>query len=229
MILSGGRFVLTVRRAISILIGILVLNLVFLSLSYANVDRKITKVFIQDNHHKRLEVSSISMAFLTEIYQKIQTQNNIPFDYPDDGCFARAHKTSMELEDMGIITVKSFLVGDLRLKTWSHPLGFVQWWYHVATSVHVKEFDQLFVIDPTSSKIPISKVAWMQLLTEHKYGHIDENFETSRFVYAPEDAYHKSIPNNYLRSDIFDMEQALDYYFELLEQRQTNSNALKVS
>jgi hypothetical protein len=69
----------------------------------------------------------------------------------------------------------------------------------------------------------------MELLTQHKFGHIDESFETIRFIYSPEDAYQKKKVNEYLRKDIFDMEQSLNYFFELLEQRTVRDQQLLVS
>lgn len=213
----------------SMFLLICMLSLVLCFSAYADIDRKISKIYIQNNNQDFLEVSSISFEYFSEIYFQIQTHESIPFGYPDDGCFARAHKTSLILDSMGIVSVKSFLVGDLKLQTADHPQGFVQWWYHVAAAVHVKGLNQLFVFDPTASEIPISKSAWMELLTQHKYGHIDESFETVRYIYSPEDAYQKRKVNDYIRKDIFDMEQSLNYFFELLEQRTIKAQELYVS
>ena len=210
---------LGLRLNLFFLAGMQSILFLFSPVVFANVDRDVSTIFIEDNHRQALAVSSVSMEYFTEIYNKIATNESIPFRYPDDGCYARAHKVALILDEMGIISVKSFLVGDLKLVTQDSPRGFVEWWYHVAAAIHVKGLDELFIFDPTASDTPLSKTEWMSNLVQHRFGNIDETFETVRYIYGPEEAYQKVEIRDYREADLFDMEQALKHFLELYEQR----------
>lgn len=219
------------RRSLNLffLIGLQSSIFFFTPFLHADIDRSVSTVFIEDNHNQPLAVSSISMEFFTEIYNKIANNESIPFRYPDDGCYARAHKVAMILDEIDVVSVKSFLVGNLQFITPDSPTGMVEWWYHVAAAVHIKSFNELYVIDPTASETPLSKMEWMSSLVQHQFGSIDETFETVRFIYGPEDAYQKVRIHDYKKADIFDMAQALEHFLDLLEQRTYGRRNLYVS
>jgi hypothetical protein len=199
-----------------------ILNTLFVitfSVASGATDRTINSIYIEGINHKQIMVSSISLDFMTELYMEIKKEEGIPFKYPDDGCYARAHKMALLLDTLGVVSVKSFIIGDLRLTTKYSPSGYVDWWYHVAPSVHVKDIGELMVFDPTSSEQPITKTEWMDSLVSHRFGNIDEAFETVRFVYGPDDAYEKPELTEYKREDLVDMQEILDYFLDLLDQR----------
>lgn len=211
-------------------------NLVFFHIIFlstygftSNVDRTVESVRIQSQNNNDIVISSISLNYMQELYKALSQSQSIPFRYPDDGCFARAHKTALLLEDIGIISAKSFIIGDLRLYTNDSPMGFVNWWYHVAAIVHVKDLNEVMVFDPTSSSIPLTKANWIKKLTSHKYGSVDDTFETKRFLYRPEDAQSGLELDSYQKVDILYMQDALDTFSDHLEQRQLFNLKLNVS
>lgn len=190
-----------------------------LNFSLASIDRTIRQTTVIGFGGKNLDVSSISQEYMNELFDSLKLNKSIPFRYIDDGCFARAHKMAMLLEDQGIITVKTFLIGDLRMISEDHPKGFVDWWYHVAPSVFVKDVGALVMFDPSAADHPISKKDWVYNLTSHPYGAVDEDYETVRFIYGPDDIRTAPNPTKYNQNDLVDMEEALAYFTEMLDER----------
>lgn len=191
------------------------------SISYANhdFDRTVTSTTIKDIVGRNIDVSVLSDEYIQELFDIVRNTEGIPYRYPDDGCYARAHKMSILLEQEGIISVKTFLTGDLRLDTPNSPSGFVTWWYHVVPSVMSKNSKKLIVFDPAASDFAMTKKDWVSALTGHKFGSVDQLFETVRFVFAPDDAFANSDLTDYLPMDLLDMQEALDYFMQELEDR----------
>lgn len=79
--------------------------------------------------------------------------------YPDDGCFLRAELMAQKLKELGNVQPKQiFAFGDLGIST---PYETVNWWYHVAPVVRVK--NQAYVIDPSVDyKRPLSIKEWTE-------------------------------------------------------------------
>jgi hypothetical protein len=90
----------------------------------------------------------------------------IPFRYPDDGCWARAHEMCRLMIDMGLSPKKVWIQASTRLhvNTRNNPLCFVEWGWHVAPTLCVRGpgFLQLqrMVIDPSLFTTPVSKATW---------------------------------------------------------------------
>ena len=61
----------------------------------------------------------------------------IPFDYPDTGCDARAHKMCEVLGDHGIVAGKVWVFDGPEARTVNVPGCVVQWFWHVAAFVRV--------------------------------------------------------------------------------------------
>ena len=108
-------------------------------------------------------------------------KDSIPFDYPDDCCFSRAHEMCRLLEAQGITTDKIWLFDEgyylsamkndpfaqedwsLHADTPNHPSGSVAWRYHVATVVYVQGPDgapQPMVMDPSLFNRPVTPQVW---------------------------------------------------------------------
>ena len=138
----------------------------------------------RDHRHS---ISVISQERALEIFREQARDPAIPFRYPDDGCYARAHRMSQNLEAQGINTVKIFVEGRLQLNTSNSPQGFVRWQYHVAPAVCVRTTTgiQLMVIDPSLHQQPVTARDWLQLQTRHSEARIDLIYLTSRYVYGP--------------------------------------------
>ncbi|MFY7974851.1 MAG: protein-glutamine glutaminase family protein [Rubrivivax sp.] len=88
----------------------------------------------------------------------------IPFLYPDDGCFARAHEMCRLMIAMGLEPQKVWIRGRLRTPTRNHPACHVLWGWHVAPTLCVRGnwfwMRQTVVIDPSLFAGPVSKTTW---------------------------------------------------------------------
>lgn len=87
----------------------------------------------------------------------------IPFLYPDDGCWARAHEMRRLMLQMGHTSRKVWIHGNLRVATRNNPNCQVTWWYHVAPTLCVRHwwlFARRMVIDPSLFASPVTKATW---------------------------------------------------------------------
>jgi hypothetical protein len=88
----------------------------------------------------------------------------IPFLYPDDGCWARAHEMCRLMINMGRSPKKVWIQGNLHVSTKNNPTCNVWWGWHVAPMLCVRgpRFFQTqeMVIDPSLFTMPVSKETW---------------------------------------------------------------------
>jgi hypothetical protein len=114
--------------------------------------------------------------------------NNIPFNWPYNGCYARAHEMRRLMEGKGIESEKLFIYGNLIVTGPSIPGGVVTWGYHVAPTIQVQGKDGKpvsMVIDPSLSDKPLTNEEWKGMQGDTKArleaapGHV---------VYKPEGA-----------------------------------------
>lgn len=85
-------------------------------------------------------------------FSSVRRQPHIPFQFPADGCWARAHETCRLIEEHfdsnpEVVVAKIWNFGDFRVKTDNNPHCAVDWRYHVAPVV--KAGTELLVIDPS--------------------------------------------------------------------------------
>jgi hypothetical protein len=93
----------------------------------------------------------------------------IPFLYPDDGCFARAHEMCRLMIDMGLRPRKVWINavnGWLQANTRNHPNCHVVWGWHVTPTICVRRWfwwflwPQRMVIDPSLFTNPVTPETW---------------------------------------------------------------------
>lgn len=87
----------------------------------------------------------------------------IPFLYPDDGCWARAHEMCRLMINAGVQPKKVWIDGHLHTLTKNNPACFVNWGWHVAPTICVRKgwFSRSEqVIDPSLFTGPVSKATW---------------------------------------------------------------------
>lgn len=91
----------------------------------------------------------------------------IPFRYPDDGCWARAHEMCRLMINMGLSPRKVWIDHSfgywLHVNTKNNPQCFVEWFWHVAPTLCVRAGffqTQLMVIDPALFTTPVSEATW---------------------------------------------------------------------
>lgn len=112
-------------------------------------------------------ISIVDREEIDFIFSYLQNKEHIPFKYPDDGCYARAHEMVSILEkEMGLKVGKVFLKGGenypLKVKTANHPSGCVNWTYHVAPYLYLREKGEKrpMVLDPSLFTKPEPVMSW---------------------------------------------------------------------
>lgn len=94
----------------------------------------------------------------------------IPFMYPDDGCWARAHEMCRLMIVMGFqpkkIWIKRSNGNILHAATRNHPNCFIEWTWHVAPTLCVRQgclfwfWTKDMVIDPSLFTVPVTIAEW---------------------------------------------------------------------
>ena len=92
---------------------------------------------------KPFKISVLTEETAEKIFKEMAEQKHIPFCYPEDGCYARAHEMTRLMEKKGVIAGKVFIEGDLKVETTNSPKGYVEWWYHVAPLVAIKKENKI--------------------------------------------------------------------------------------
>jgi hypothetical protein len=173
---------------------------------------------------KSFKISLLTEEQAAQIFKDMAEQKNIPFCYPEDGCYARAHKMTQLMEKKGFIAGKVFLEGDLKVETKNSPKGFVEWWYHVAPLVAVKQGKkvELLVIDPSLVKGPLKLDDWINLQTSHLGGKKDSLYHTPRFNYTPSDKNQQR--KDYDNDDKEDTQKTLERYLKIQKERSSKKD-----
>lgn len=104
-------------------------------------------------------------------FDKFKAQQDIPWNYPNDCCYNRAHVMAEQLKAAGVAVGKAWNYAPgadhlLRVDTPNDPKGYVEWGYHVAPTVQVRNADgsvQLMVLDPSITSGPITPDQWKAL------------------------------------------------------------------
>ena len=88
----------------------------------------------------------------------------IPFLYPDDGCWGRAHEMCRLMISMGLTPKKVWIRGSLQVSTRNNPNCNVWWGWHVAPTLCLRGpgifQTREMVIDPSLFTEPVSKSTW---------------------------------------------------------------------
>jgi hypothetical protein len=86
----------------------------------------------------------------------------IPFLFPDDGCWGRAHEMCRLIEAAGEQPEKIWIYGRLEAATHNNPSCKVNWGWHVAPTVTVNSGSglQSYVIDPSLFPKPVTTATW---------------------------------------------------------------------
>ncbi len=87
----------------------------------------------------------------------------IPFLYPDDGCWARAHEMCRLIIAAGATPAKVWIDGTLVAATKNNPYCAVHWGWHVAPTLCVRTYwceRTTYVIDPSLFTGPVTEATW---------------------------------------------------------------------
>jgi hypothetical protein len=94
----------------------------------------------------------------------------IPFLYPDDGCWARAHEMCRLILAEGEMAGKYWIYGNLKVHSANNPKCRVWWRWHVAPVLLVdkRPVPEVQVIDPAVFWAPVSYSKWKSALHDPK-------------------------------------------------------------
>ena len=86
----------------------------------------------------------------------------IPFLYPRDGCWGRAHEMCRLMILKGASPRKVWIYGNLHTPTANDPSCYVSWGWHVAPTLEVTTGSTTteYVIDPSLFDKPVTKATW---------------------------------------------------------------------
>lgn len=89
----------------------------------------------------------------------------IPFGYPDDGCWGRAHEMYRLMAIQGVTCNKVWIYGNLRAATINNPRCEVRWGWHVAPTllVNTGRGMETYVIDPSLFAGPVTWATWASM------------------------------------------------------------------
>lgn len=137
---------------------------------------------VRDSHG---HVRPLTPEQAKHLFDELAADSEIPFNYPDDCCFSRAHKMCRTMQDRGIPCRKVWNYGHgfpsgapLRVKTPNGPdgpNGSVNWRYHVAPVVQVQGphgATQDRVMDPSIFHHPVTVDEWVRIQNDlDPHGH----------------------------------------------------------
>jgi Glutaminase len=89
----------------------------------------------------------------------------IPFVYPDDGCWGRAHEMCRLMIAASAAPRKIWIQGSLRVSSRNKPDCLVRWGWHVAPTLEVSNGGpaQTYVIDPALFEEPVPQATWVSV------------------------------------------------------------------
>lgn len=111
--------------------------------------------------------AAVTLERAKELFTMVARQPYIPFNYPDDGCWARAHEMCRLIIASNILAQprKIWIYGNLKVSTRNHPNCSVEWGWHVAPTLLVETgtTSEIYVIDPSLFTEPVTKVKWVNV------------------------------------------------------------------
>ena len=104
----------------------------------------------------------VSLQQAQQLFTLVTSQSYIPFKYPDDGCWGRAHEMSRLMIASAIQHRKVWIYGHLRVSTRNNPHCSVTWGWHVAPTllVTIGSNTEIHVIDPSLFTGPVPQATW---------------------------------------------------------------------
>jgi hypothetical protein len=98
-----------------------------------------------------------------QLFNLVASQPHIPFMYPDDGCWGRAHEMARLIIADGVQPRKIWIYGNLKVSTRNHPGCSVSWGWHVAPTllVNTGSSTEIHVLDPALFQGPVQQSTWV--------------------------------------------------------------------
>lgn len=105
--------------------------------------------------------SEVTPEVAREWFARLARQEHIPFGYPDDGCWGRAHEMCRIMAAEGVAAGKVWIYGRLSVETANHPFCKVSWGWHVAPTLGVLGAE-VHVLDPSIFPVPVTRLSWVE-------------------------------------------------------------------
>jgi hypothetical protein len=106
---------------------------------------------------------AFGLATATNCSPASPTPPCIPFEFPRDGCWGRAHEMGRLLAGGGFGPRKVWIFGSLRVQTRNDPNCVVHWGWHVAPTLLVNTgvSSEAWVIDPSMFQAAVPQATWV--------------------------------------------------------------------
>lgn len=188
-------------------------------LAIAAVVKSFPNGFVE-NEKQTVEASVISEKRASELFELFKSDKKMAFDFPLDGCFARATMMARIAEENNIKVAKIYVEGILRVKDASKEFPLVMWGYHVAPIVGIKKEDGTvvdMVFDPSLFDKPVSVDTWLNRMKTDGVPkpEIKSVYYGSRYQLFPRRLEQNK--NSWYRKDIKTSETTLETYSEFVE------------
>lgn len=119
----------------------------------------------------------------------------IPFQYANDGCYARAHMMRKHMNYLSKDCYKIFAYGNLKVNTSNSGTCTVKWRYHVAPVVNVSGVWN--VIDPSLFNQPVTINTWLNKMKFNGGTVSVVRYQTSRVYYYDYASNYTQYDDNY--------------------------------
>lgn len=197
---------------------------------------------VADFKNPAISASVLSEDEVQQLFKILASIKEIPFKYPEEGCYARALEMSRVMDQLGITSVRAFVAvphtykkypngtqdfiatGPMfYVKTRNSPKGYVEWNYHTAPVVLVKDHGKLVptVIDPSifDSAVPVQ--TWIATMSAKEKPVVQLTYH-NRFDYGAieETAYDDAKNTDYNAIDVKWMSRDLSKYLHEQKARQ---------
>jgi hypothetical protein len=176
-------------------------------------------IFDSPSNNQKVEISVITLEKAQALFVKLENSKEIPFAFGKDGCFARAHKMAILLDEEKVITGKAFMQGRFYSQTINGPAF---WTYHVAPMILVKNGEVVipYIFDPSMfhQAIPLSE--WKKGLGRSTRSAFLEEYYTNRFSYDLNDK--DKVYDKYSEASIKSMNDENNKNLDILSKMQPN-------
>jgi hypothetical protein len=179
--------------------------LFFVVFAFAQELAPVDNGFTGQGAPKQVSISVIEQSKANELFRKFVQNKEIPFKYPIDGCYARAHEMARMAEKEQVLMGKVFTEGNLQVKTNYQKYPIVQWGWHVAPIAYVKQPNgktELMVFDPSLFGKPVTVEEWNQKMMDTTNGNKPEvrtSYYGARFQYFPK---YEGFKKDWAQSDL---------------------------
>ncbi len=152
------------------------------------VPQTLSEDFIQCANGKVIKLFSVTEERVDELFKKIKTDDQIPWAYAEDGCYARAQRICQLLDKEGVSSAKIFAEGNLQANSAYANPGKAKWWYHVAPIVLVMDKDgkkRLKVLDPSVADRPLDIQEWYKKIVVCAGCNVHTTYLTQKYNLYP--------------------------------------------